>query len=418
MHNATIKSLAYGGYGVTHIDSRVCFVPYAVPQDELIVEITSEKKSVTFGRIVEIEKPSPFRKESGCPLFEQCGGCHWLNIDYDEQLKWKLDIVQNALKRIGGIDDPPVKSVTDGITSLAYRTRARFHFTNSPEFVFGFHAPRSREIIDMQNCPLLHDGINDLIPEIKQVLQNIEPLKYNASIELIQNPTTLETLCWLELSGEDTKRCYEIASSLLEINKIDSVDWKDNPADKTAFSIALPDVQAWVPTGSFSQSSFLNNDVLLKTVIESAGEIKNKRVWDIYCGWGNLSLPLAANGAIVTGYDSDANAIETANMSVSDNEIKTARYEKSNDSKLAGRLTKPGNPVDIIMLDPTRTGAKALADAIAKSPAQRIIYISCDPNTLARDLKTMVQSGRKLIKTHVIDMIPNTYHIETVNLIE
>ncbi len=418
MHNATIKSLAYGGYGVTHIDGRVCFVPYAVPQDELIVEITSEKKSVTFGRIVEIKKPSPFRKEPGCPLFEQCGGCHWLHIDYDEQLKWKLDIVQNALKRIGGIDNPQVTSVADGIMPLAYRTRARFHFSNSTEFVFGFHAPRSREIIDMQNCPLLHDGINDLIPEIRKVLQNIEPLKYNASIELTQNPTMLETLCWLELSDDDTRRRDEIASGLSKINNIESIDWKDNPADKVAFSIALPGVQAWVPSGSFSQSSFANNDVLLQTVIEFAGEIKNKRVWDIYCGWGNLSLPLAANGAIVTGCDSDANAIATANMSVSDSQIQTARYEKSNDTKLIGRLTKPGNPVDVIMLDPPRIGAKALADAIAKSPATRIIYISCDPNTLARDLKTMAQSGRKLLKTYVIDMIPNTYHIETVNLIE
>jgi 23S rRNA (uracil1939-C5)-methyltransferase len=418
MHNATIKSLAYGGYGVTHIDGRVCFVPYAVPQDELIIEITSTRKSVNFGRIVEIKQPSPHRREPGCPHFGECGGCHWLNIDYDEQLKWKIDIVQNALKRIGGIEDPQVKSVTDGITSLAYRTRARFHFTLANEFVFGFHAPRSRGIIDLQKCPLLHDGINGLIPETRKVLQNIEPLKYNASIELTQNPTTLETLCWLELSGDDTKRCYEIASSLLEIDKIEFIDWVDNPADKAAFSVALPGVQAWVPTGSFSQSSFINNDVLLKTVIEFAGEIKNKRVWDIYCGWGNLSLPLAANGAIVTGYDSDANAIATANMSVSDNQIQTARYEKSNDTKLIGRLTKPSNPVDIIMLDPPRTGAKALADAIAKSPAIKIIYISCDPNTLARDLKTMAQSGRKLLKTHVIDMIPNTYHIETVNLIE
>ncbi len=418
MHKATIESLAYGGYGVTHIDNRVCFVPYAVPQDELIVEITSTRKSVNFGRIVEISQPSPHRREPGCPHFGECGGCQWLHIDYDEQVKWKIDIVQNALKRIGGIENPQVISVTDGISHLAYRTRARFHFELADEFVFGFHAPRSREIIDLQKCPLLHDGINGLIPEIKQVLKNIEPLKQTASIELTQNPTTFETLCWLELSDDDLKHRDSIAASLLDISKIEFVDWKDNPVDKLAFSIALPDVQAWVPIGSFSQSSFMNNEVLLKTVIELAGEIYGKRVWDIYCGWGNLSLPLAANGAIVTGYDSDENAIETANMSVSDNQIQTARYEKSSDTKLAGRLSKPTNPVDIIMLDPPRTGAKVLADAIAKSSAERIIYISCDPNTLSRDIKTMAQSGRKLVKTCVIDMIPNTYHIETVNLIE
>ena len=419
MHRITIESLAFGGYGITRIDKKVCFIPFGLPGDELLVEIREQKRGINWGKILEVYFPSPHRYDPICPVFESCGGCHWLHFDYNEQLSWKAKMVADALRRIAKISNSEIESITSGIMPLAYRTRAQFHFRcEDGNLKLGFHGQKSNTVVDLRICPLLHGGINDMIPYIRHIFENIEPMGSEGTIELTQNPINGETLIWLGLGDEDKDSAGELAAKLLEIDGVVAVDWENNPGDKVAFDIALGDIKAWVAPGSFSQSSFMNNEVMLDLVKALAGDINGKTIMDIYCGWGNLSLPLAAAGASVTGYDEDKDSIETANLSVSDNRIIACTYKTSTDKKLIKALYDYRGALDLIILDPPRTGAKVIAKAVAESQARRIIYVSCDPNTFARDIKIMADAGRTLRKTYVLDMIPQTYHIETVNYIE
>lgn len=414
-----IESLAYGGYGIAKTSGTVCFIPYALPGDELLIEITGSSKGVHWGKILDVCTPSEFRYDPICLEFGECGGCHWLHLDYNEQIRWKTEIAKNALQRIGKICDPQISCHVKPSMMFGYRTRAKFHFKyEKDELIFGFHSFKSNRIVDIRVCPLLHGGINDLIPYIKHELRNIKPLKYEGSIELTRNPLTGFTLIYLNLKSSEKKRYSEIVSTLMEIESVEFIDYPDNPMDKIAFDIALKDLKAWVPAGSFSQSSFFNNADLVDLVMEEAGNVSKRSVLDLYCGWGNLSLPLAKAGAKVTGFDNDPETIDAANLSVSDNRLESADYTVMDDRDLSRHLKTTNARFDLIILDPPRTGASPVARLIAENTASRIIYVSCDPNTFARDMKTMSKHGRNLIKTHFIDMIPQTYHIETVNVIE
>jgi len=418
VHRIKIESLAYGGYGVARIDGEVCFVPYGVPGDELLIRVASKHKGVSWADILEIYEPSPHRREPACGLFQKCGGCQWLHIQEDAQVEWKRKIVESAFQRIGKFEFPAIEVINQGIHNLGYRSRAQFHFEYSSDGMkFGFHEPRSHGIVDLDYCPLLIEPINRLIPPIKSVLREIEPLKYLSSLRIVANPSTNESLIWLDLYGDDESRVGELADKMSVLDGVVGVDWGSNKAKSPSFELELPGCRATVPAGSFSQASFYHNEKLIELVMNLPGDVKSKRVMDIYCGWGNLSLPLAVNGALVWGYDNDASAIDAANSSVRKNGFKNCVYEKISDLSLFRKLSKKDDEMDMIILDPPRTGAKAIAKAIAKSKAKGIIYVSCDPNTLARDLRTMIDAGRKLQKSFLLDMIPQTYHIETVNLL-
>jgi 23S rRNA (uracil1939-C5)-methyltransferase len=418
IHRVTIESLAYGGHGLTHIDGKVCFIPYGLPGDELLIELEGKKHGVEWAKSLDVCTPSPHRWDPICPKFEECGGCQWLHMDFSEQIKWKMNMVESALARIGKVKSPVIESYCEGIFQLGYRTRAKFHFDKKDGYLrFGFLESKSSEVADIKICPLLYGGMNDLLPYIRHILENTEYLKRPGSVEITINPINNESLIWLELARRDRDLIGQTALRMSEIEGVIDADYAENYLEASALNIALGEIKAWIPSGIFSQSSFINNEPLLHLVHHLAGDVKGKNVFDIYSGWGNLSLGLALKGAIVTGYDSDPISVDAANLSASDNRLENTEYFEAIDSSIP-KILKDKENIDLIILDPPRTGAKAVADAVAQSSAERIIYVSCDPNTFARDFKMMSEHGRKLVKTYVIDMIPQTYHIETVNVIE
>ncbi|MBU1023919.1 TRAM domain-containing protein, partial [bacterium] len=198
MHRVTIESLAIGGFGFTRINGMSCFIPYALPGDEALIEVTDQSRGVNWGKLLEIYEPSPHRFEPICTVFEKCGGCQWLHFDYDEQIRWKSKLAEGALNRIGKIQDVKIEEIRSGIRMFGYRTRVRFHFKYvDDELLFGFHPPKSREVIDLKICPLIFGGINDLIYPIRHSLSKIAPLKFTGALEVTQNPKNSETLIWL-----------------------------------------------------------------------------------------------------------------------------------------------------------------------------------------------------------------------------
>lgn len=375
-HTIEITSLAHGGDGIGRIDGQVCFVPFALPGDRLRVRITRRAKNALWGEMTEILEGSPDRLGPAGIEAPASAAAAWLHFAYPAQAQWKQRIAEDLLARFGGVtvtgewrEDPALR--------LGYRTRAEFH---GDGHALGYFAPGSHHIVDTPSCPLCHDRVNAALAQLRAV-------KVTGSVTLTADPEGDALLVW----------CNSAAPAVRKI--LPDAQWPSLPESRAMFLFD----GAPIVNGTFSQSSLLLNRLLTATVREMAG--KRARVLDLYCGNGNLSLGLA-EPAEVEGYDHQRQAVSAAN------DLGRGRYRVGDEARMAAAIT--AERWDAILLDPPRTGAKALVPALARAQADRIIYVSCDPATLARDLKGLCAHGWKPARCVFLDLFPNTPHIESV----
>jgi 23S rRNA (uracil1939-C5)-methyltransferase len=369
-----ITGLAHGGHGVCRIDGQVCFVAHALPGDVIEPRITRRTKGVLWAEIGRIAEPSPFRIEANCPVFGTCGGCSWLHFAYPAQAEWKQRIVADTVKRIGRVETE-VGWAENPDLRIGYRTRAEFQ-TGDGEW--GFYAARSHRVVDIEHCPLCH-------PKLNAVFDRLRDLHSRSSVEVAVNPEGDEVLLWTH------ERERNIEQAFLMVNH-----YRDN-RDREQFSFdGVP-----IVNGAFSQSSLLLNRLLVQQVHAALGDAA--RVLDLYCGNGNFSLGLDAE---VIGFDHNRAVINAANR------IGSKSYRVGKEATFAKALRE--EEYDAIILDPPRAGAKAIVPALAEADCNTIVYVSCDPATLARDVRGLVEAGWSIDTLTAVDMFPNTPHIETV----
>jgi 23S rRNA (uracil1939-C5)-methyltransferase len=375
-----ISSLAHGGHGVARIDGQVCFIPYALPGDEVSVRIVRRSKGVLWGVIDQVLVPSPDRIDSGCTVYGRCGACTWLHFAYPAQAEWKRRIVRDCLERIARLA-VDVEWADDPNRRLHYRTRAAFHGDGAG---FGFYAGGSHDVVDVVTCPLCH-------PRLNAALSKLRDLRVRGSVEVTVNPEGEDLLVWTGKKIATLNDSFENAQ------------WPGSGGPRAEFLFdSIP-----VVNGAFSQSSLLLNRVLLRVVHEAVGDAE--RVLDLYCGSGNLSLALARDRA-VAGVDHHRASIDAARN--------TGHGDYRTGDEVAFNTMIDAEPWDAIMLDPPRTGAKAIAANLAHSSAKRIVYVSCDPATLARDVRVLAAAGWHVVRATAVDLFPNTHHVETVCVLE
>jgi 23S rRNA (uracil1939-C5)-methyltransferase len=375
--DADITAVAHGGYGVCRLEGRVCFVPYALPGDRVRVRVTGRSKGILWGAMDEILDPSPDRVEPCCPYFGRCGACAWLHFGYPAQAEWKRRMVGDCLARIAGIETD-VDWAEDPNLRTGYRTRAEFHGSNGR---LGFYASGSHTVVDIERCPLCHENLN-------AALQRLRALSMPDSVEILVNPEGPEVLIW-------AKRPHP---SLVE-----HFGTVDSPHSEHPHQFVYDGIP--IVNGAFSQSSLLLNRVLVRTVHDMTGAAG--RVLDLYCGNGNLSLGLRATGEVL-GLDHNRHAVEAADA------VRRGSYRVADEAAFHFALERAW---DMILLDPPRTGAKSIAGRLAEAHADRIVYVSCDPATLARDLKRIAAGGWRLLRAVAVDLFPHTAHVETVCLL-
>jgi len=378
---ATINSVAHGGYGVCRIAGQVCFVAYGLPGDVVRVRVMKESKGVLWGEIDSLIEPSPDRIAAPCPAFRVksgCGGCMWIHFAYPAQAQWKRRIVRDCLERIGKIDvDIGWEENPD--LRLGWRTRAEFH---GSEGRLGFYELGSHEIVDTKKCPLCHVNLN-------RVLERLRGLPIRGSVEVVVNPEGPEVLIAARRPHRSLREAFE---------------WVNAPDDERPHQFLFDGVP--IVNGAFSQSSLLLNRLLVGIVKRMLGGAKS--VLDLYCGNGNLSLQLPAEPRVL-GLDHNRFAVRAAN------EIGRGTYKAADETGFRRALEEPW---DAVILDPPRTGAKNIIAALADTPCTSIVYVSCDPATLARDLRGLVDRGWRLVEAVAVDLFPNTAHVETVCRLE
>lgn len=374
----TVLGAAHGGDGIVRAGGTVCFVQGALPGDTVRLTDITHRHGAWRARVAEVVAPSAERVAPGCPVFGRCGGCNWLNFAYPGQATAKQGIVKDCFRRIAGCDIDP-GWIEEPALRTGYRTRATLHASDEG---WGFYELESRRVVPITKCPLAHPVLNESIARL-------ETVENDCDLTLTVDPDTGEALAWAH-------------------------------GDPGALSSAFPDIQSGstggsrrrfefdgvpIVNGTFSQSSLLLNRLLRARVRDSIGDASS--ILDLYCGSGNFSIE-HCDGRHVIGMDGDGPAIMAA-LHASGGD-----YRVGNDRDMAVLCQE--RVWDIVILDPPRAGAKRVVKALAQSRNDRAVYVSCDPATLARDAKTLLSSGWRIDAVDVVDMFPNTAHVECVAL--
>ena len=401
-----IDAMAHGGEGIGRHDKRAIFVPYTIPGESVQVEITKDHGRYARARLLDILEPSPARINPPCPYFgpEKCGGCQWQHIAYEVQVRIKGLVVQDQFQRIGKFDNPPLLEPLPDTQGWAYRNHALFRTT--PEGNLGFLSPHSHTVYPVTECMIIHPLLNDLL----------------LSLDMSSYPD----LEWLEMrTGTETRDLMLLLQTVDEEPPSLQVDFPISVVqlchdDAIAPLIGLDyiterllDRDFRISATSFYQVNSEQAKQLVDLVLFAAELQGTESVLDAYCGVGLFTSFLAEQAFHVTGIEINPPAIVDARYNL-------AGFDNVDiiEGSVDDILPNMDREFDVVVLDPPRTGLDRHAlDAIGNGNTQRIVYVSCDPATLARDSQRLTKFGYKLEWVQPVDMFPQTYHIENVALL-
>lgn len=416
-----ITSLVYGGKGLGRMDGKVVFVPYAAPGDVAEVEIVEEKKGFSEGRIRRLVASSPLRVEPPCPVYGRCGGCSLQHMGYEAQLEWKQRMLDETLRRLGKVEGVEFDAPVPSPSPFNYRSRARFHASGARA---GFFEEGSHRIVDMDECPLLHPLVNGAFLDFKHtVLGNkARPDIYSFEVGLSEaDQGTVISMMAAPSGGFDWDKLLKGVSGLKGFEV-----WapKEN-SRRGRFVAAEGDTNLLYNAGGvdfsagigvFTQVNAAQNRTMVEKVAGFSDLSGKEGVLDLYCGVGNLGLPLAARAARVIGVEASGPAIEAARENARKNGIKNAAFNEGDSMGWLKQNLKEleKNGPSVLILDPPRGGEPQIARALSDARPGRIVYVSCSPPTLARDVRNLAGLGYRVSRAVLVDMFPQTYHIESI----
>jgi 23S rRNA (uracil1939-C5)-methyltransferase len=405
--------MAFKGYGVSRRNGKVVFVPYSATGDEGWVEIVEEKKNYSTGKLVEVLAPSSWRVEPPCPYFGRCGGCQWQHIGYAQQVEQKKEILKNILTRLGGLKEIPSITAFPSPDPYDYRTRVQLKVKGEK---LGYYQERSHQLVDIERCPIAHPLVNEIIPLLRKeqfLLSSIEEIEINVSPEEGKGVLIFYFLKpsreW-ETSVRQFLKSHPLLKGIITLR------------ERQTASVGKPHLNFTIPLnltlrtspGSFFQVNLKQNKKLIREVLEFSHGQRNERALDLYSGVGNFALPLAMVTQEVWGIEENAAAVKDARFNAQINGIENAGFIRGKVEDILKKWKK--EKPDLIILDPPRTGCKGVVDQVAGLRPKGIVYVSCEPTILARDLRLFSEKGYFLCELALIDMFPQTYHMEVVGL--
>lgn len=413
-----IEKLVYGGAGIGRSQGKAIFVKGGVPGDILDVEIVKEKKDYAEGRIVNIIKPSSERTEPGCPVFGICGGCQWQNVNYSFQLKAKEQILVETLFRIGGLRELNIDPIVPSPKEYYYRNRVTLSiWPTEGKYCVGYHEGKSLDKVPIAGCPIASEEINSAIHKISECISHFGKSTYFPIEKVYISSEKGETYITILPNGNLKSEDKEIIRSLIE----DSIKTERvfSPGEnENVFEFDLLGLKFFSTPSEFVQSNRRINVKLIETVIDWAEPCGEDNVLELYSGIGNFSLHLAKKVKRVEAVDISRKAIGLAKRSASENSIENVAFHISSSERFVINSIKRGRRYNIVLLDPPREGAQEILNGLIEMSPDKIIYVSCNPATLARDLMKLTKSNYRIIKIRPFDMFPQTYHIETVALLQ
>jgi 23S rRNA (uracil1939-C5)-methyltransferase len=418
---ARVESMAFKGYGVTRTGGKVLFVPYSVTGDNAWIKVIETKKNYSVGRLSQLIEPSPLRTLPPCPYFEICGGCQWQHIDYLAHGRLKKEILEEILKRLGGLKQSPSIDVTPSPQPYGYRVRVQLKVRRK---AIGYYEERSHRIVDIDRCPIAHPLVNRVLSSLRNTpsfLMNMEGIEINVSPEEGKGILILYPLSSHQKTRDLEKQFLQVDPILKGIAVVTEKRfiYFGEPFLNFTISSARREERSVLrlrsSPGSFFQVNLEQNQTLIQSVLEFSEVNEDQRVLDLYAGAGNFSLPLAVASKEVWGVEENAAAVRDGRFNAEKNGIKNCRFVEGKAENILKdwRREKP----DLIILDPPRVGCNAALDHVARLKPNKIVYTSCEPTTFARDLRLFSERGFYLQRLRLVDMFPQTYHMEVVGLL-
>lgn len=441
----SIEDMSEDGAGIGKLDGYIWFIKDAVIGDVVRARAMKMKKNYGFARLMEILTPSAARVEPRCPVARQCGGCQLQAMSYEEQLKFKERKVKNHLLRIGKFreDEIHMLPIMGMEEPWRYRNKAQFPFgmDKNGNIVAGFYAGRTHDIIECGDCLLGVEENKDILDIIKGFMRdhNIRPYDETAHKGLVRHALIRkgfhsgELMVCLVINGKDIPLKEQLVEELCRIKGMTSISYSINQ-EKTNVIMGKEIVNLYGPGYitdnignvtyqisplSFYQVNPVQTEKLYGTALEYAGLTGNETVWDLYCGIGTISLFLAQNAKKVYGVEIVPQAIEDARRNAALNHITNAEFFTGKaEEVLPEQYAKNKVYADVIVVDPPRKGCDQVClDTILKMAPKRVVYVSCDSSTLARDLRYLADGGYEVEKVRCCDMFGQSCHVETVVLL-
>lgn len=438
-----IEDCGIDGEGIGKADGFTVFVKDAVIGDTVTAKIIKAKKNYGYGRLMEVLKPSPYRVEPKCEFARQCGGCQLQALSYDQQLVFKTNKVKGHLERIGGFTDIPMEPIIGMDELFHYRNKAQFPVGRNKEgkIVTGFYAGRTHNIIENRDCAL---GVAENKEVLDRVIAHmekygIEPYNEATGKGLVRHVLirygyfTKEVMVCLILNGNKLPKEEQLVKSLCEIPGMTSITINVNKKHSNVIlgeeirllwgqeyiTDRIGDISYQIAPLSFYQVNPMQTQKLYAKALEYADLHGEETVWDLYCGIGTISLFLAQKAKFVRGVEIVPAAIENAKENAKLNGLENTEFFVGKAEEVLPReYKKNGVYADVIVVDPPRKGCdETLLETMIEMNPDRIVYVSCDSATLARDLKYLCERGYELRKVCPVDQFGMTVHVETVVLL-
>ena len=435
-----VEDLTQDGSGVAKVDGYPLFIPNALPGEKAKVKVIKVNKGYGFGRLEEIIEPSPDRVENPCKLHKECGGAQLLHLSYEGQLRAKEKQVRDALERLGGLKDVKVHPVLGMENPWSYRNKVQVPVgEQNGKFVAGYFKKRSHEIVDMENCGVELSMDDSVVLKVRDICKEngISPYneqdhrgilrhimvrwaKQTGEIMIVLVTRTRQLPNDEEIVRDIVKAIPNVASIVQNINtKRTNVILGDRSMTlwgKSTITDSIGEVKFAISPRSFYQVNPDQTKVLYDKALEYAGLTGEETVIDAYCGIGTISLFLAQKAKKVYGVEIVEDAIKDAKRNAELNGITNAEFLVGAAEEVITNMAAEGIKADVIVVDPPRKGCdEALLNTIIAMKPKKVVYVSCNPGTLARDLRILGEGGYETREVQPVDMFPQTTHVECIS---
>jgi len=428
----------HDGQGVGRIDNFTVFVDGAVPGEKVEVRLTTVKKTYAVGELARIISASPKRVSPACAAFPKCGGCSLQHMSYDAQLEFKTGLVKDSIKRIGKLDDVVIHDTIGMENTLYYRNKAQYPvgLCETGQEVLGFYAKYSHRIVECESCLIQDETSGKVRSILKDFIRENKVSVYNEAtgtglLRHLMTRTgfkTGEVMVVLVINGKDIPHKQKLIDTLVaEVPQIKSIMLNINQKNtniilgerniklfgKDHITDYIGKYKFFISPLSFFQVNPVQTEVLYNKAIEYAGLSGKETVFDLYCGIGTISLFLSERAKRVYGVEVVEDAISDAKKNAELNGIYNIDFMVGEAEKVVPQIYKMGVKADVVVVDPPRKGCdEKLLETLVSMQPERIVYVSCKPSTLARDLSYLSERGYKAVEAQPVDMFPHTAHVE------
>ncbi|MDO8948860.1 MAG: class I SAM-dependent RNA methyltransferase [Desulfocapsaceae bacterium] len=438
-----IEKIVNGGYGLARRDDgQIVLLRHVLPGETVTARILAEQKGFAEAALSKVIEASPHRISPPCLKYGACGGCDLQHCDSEQQLQIKKGIIADLLERAPqSALQQTIPLLADPIASpqlFGYRQRIRLQIDENRQP--GFRRYHSHQCVPISECLLARPELNSVLQQLQAHPSFHRILATTTEMELLFNPASSRVVCLFHLSRKprpaDMKQAEALLKSLPLVEKIffhgqdflpcGPVSNNKDESDHDKLQLSLPpfpghtdkSISLTLEVGGFCQVNLEQNIQLIQTVLDFCQADRQTTVLDLFCGMGNFSIPLAMHSASLLGIEGQGAAIRSARKNSKRAGLTNTLFEKSPIHERCRTLAAEGRRFDCVVIDPPRQGAPSLARQLATLTRKRLVYISCDPATLCRDLGELIHSGFTIIKLQPVDMFPQTHHIETVVVLE